>query len=347
MKKLRVITGIALMSILGFTSCQNEVNDVSGENPNTNNSTSTTTTNYKRTAMYDGSDDDFLDGNSCTSIAFPAFATVNGTRVSLLSELSYSQVITILGRFNDDTDTVVFDFPLKVKTSNYTEVTVNSQAEYNAILSACSTAESKGENAISALEIKFPITILTYNVSFEQTGSVVITSKQQLYAYMSAVSGTELYSVKYPISVKLEDGTTTTVNSDAEFQSSITAALTTEAAIKQATENSKKLEAILEKGTFKIESFISAGVNTASNYKDNTLDFTNDWSVKAVSFLVTKATGTYEVSSSVDVFLKFNFSGNTTFSALNNTWKVVSSSASTITLQSKTNAAVTVVLTQI
>ena len=335
------------MSILGFTSCQNEVNDVNGDNPNTNNSTSKTTSNFKRTAMYDGSADDFLDGNSCTSIAFPAFATVNGTRVSLLSELSYSQVLTILGRFNDDNDTVVFDFPLKVKTSNYTEVTVNSQAEYNAILSACSTAQAKGENAISAVEINFPITILTFDSSFQQTGSVVITSKQQLYTYMSTTTTTDFYSVKYPISVNLKDGTKTTVNSDAEFQSSITASLATEATIKAAAENRKKLEGILVKGTFKVESFINAGVNTANDYKDNTINFANDWSVKATSFLVTKATGTYEVSSSVDVFLKFNFSGSSAFTAMNNTWKVVNSSASTITLQSKTNAAVTVVLKQI
>src|SRR5215207_6411353 len=102
MKKLRAITGIVLMSIIGFTSCQSEVDNVEGQNPNTNNANSTTANNLKRTSMFDGSSDDFLDGNSCSSVLFPAAATVNGTQVSLLSQLDYQQVISILGQFNDD-----------------------------------------------------------------------------------------------------------------------------------------------------------------------------------------------------------------------------------------------------
>jgi hypothetical protein len=44
MKRLKTITGIALMAIFGFTSCQSEV-DVQGENPNTNAANSTTANN--------------------------------------------------------------------------------------------------------------------------------------------------------------------------------------------------------------------------------------------------------------------------------------------------------------
>jgi hypothetical protein len=41
-EKIKTITGIALMAIFGFTSCQSEVDDVQGENPNTNAANSTT-----------------------------------------------------------------------------------------------------------------------------------------------------------------------------------------------------------------------------------------------------------------------------------------------------------------
>jgi hypothetical protein len=61
----------------------------------------------------------------------------------------------------------------------------------------------------------------------------------------------------------------------------------------------------------------------------------------------TTVNGTYAVSSELDVFLKLNFSGNASFTLLNNSWKVTSFTASTITLQSSTNAAVTLVLKQI
>ncbi|MDI6047866.1 hypothetical protein [Flavobacterium yafengii] len=347
MKKLKIVTGIALMAILGFTSCQSEIDDVEGENPNTNSANSTTTSNLKRTSMYDGSFDDFLDGASCSSILLPVTAKVNGVQVSILSQLDYQQVISIFGQFNNDQDTVVLQFPLKIRLSNYTEATVTNQTEYNAILNACTSAEASGQDAISSVNITFPITILTYNLSLQQTGSIAITSEQQLYTYMSNVSSTELFSVNYPISVTIADGTKMAVSSDAELQAAITASLKTEAAMAVAVENSKKLETILVNGKFKVDSYVSAGVNSATNYKDFTIDFANNLSVTATNLVNTTVNGTYAVSSELDVLLKLNFSGNASFTLLNNTWKVSSFTASTITLQSSTNAAVTLVLKQI
>ncbi|OAB25273.1 hypothetical protein SAMN05444395_109106 [Flavobacterium fryxellicola] len=347
MKKLKTVTGIALMAILGFTSCQNEIDDVQGENPNTNSANSTTTSNLKRTSMYDGSFDDFLDGASCSSILLPVSAKVNGVQVSIFSQLDYQQVLSIFGQLNNDQDTVVLQFPFKVKLSNYTEANVTNQTEYNAILNACATAEASGQGAISSVNISFPITILTYNLSLQQTGSIVITSEEQLYTYMSNVSSSELYSVNYPISATIADGTKMTISSDAELQAAINASLKTEATMAEAAQNSKKLETILVNGKFKVDSFVSAGVNSANNYKDFTIDFANNLSVTAVNLLSSTVNGTYAVSSELSVFLKLNFSGNATFILLNNTWKVTSFTATTITLQSATNAAVTVVLKQI
>jgi hypothetical protein len=52
------------------------------------------------------------------------------------------------------------------------------------------------------------------------------------------------------------------------------------------------------------------GIDSANNYKDSTVDFANDWTVKAVTTLTTTAAGTYAVSSELDVFLKLNFTGS-------------------------------------
>jgi hypothetical protein len=51
----------------------------------------------KRTSMYDGSKDDYIDGNSCSSIVLPATVFANGTKVTLLTQLDYLTVISILG----------------------------------------------------------------------------------------------------------------------------------------------------------------------------------------------------------------------------------------------------------
>lgn len=347
MKTLKLITGIALMSLFSLASCQSEVDDVQGDNPNTNTANSTTANNMKRVSMYDGSSDDFIDGSACSSILFPFVATVNGVSLSFGSQLSYAQAITILGASNNDTDSVVITFPIKIRMSDYTEVTVNSQAEYNTIVNNCSQAENNGQDAISSLNISFPITILTYDVSLVQTGSVVITTERQLYTYMVNLSSTEYFSVKYPMTVTLVDGSTEVVSSDAELKANIDAALSIESKMEVAAENKEKLETILVNGTFKVNSYINAGVESANNYVNTTIDFANDWKIKSMNALTTIATGTYDVTSDTDVYLQFGFTGSTNFNLFNNTWKVTSFTTSTITLQSKTNSAITLVLKQI
>lgn len=336
-----------MLAIIGFASCQSEVDDVQGENPNTNSANSTTTNNLKRTSQYDGSFDDFLDGASCSSIMLPASATVNGIQVSILSQLDYQLVIAILAESNNDQDSVVLKFPLRVKLSNYTEATVNNQTEYNAILNACTSAESSGQGAISSVNIIFPMTVLTYNLSLQLTESILITSEQQLYTYMSNVSSTELFSVKYPVALTIADGTKMMISSDAELQAAINASLKIEGEIAVAVQNRKKLETILVNGKYKVDAFVNAGVNSATNYKDFTINFANNLSIKAVDLVNTTFNGTYALSSQLDVFMQLNFSGNNLITALNNTWKVTSFTNGTITMQSKTNAALTLVLKQI
>jgi hypothetical protein len=350
MKTIKNILGIALIILLSFTSCQDEIDNKIGEDPNTNDANSVATKNYKRTAMYDGSFDDFLDGNPCTSILLPVVATVNGTQISVISQSDYQQVINILGQFNTDDDEVVLQFPFTVRLSNYTEVLVTSQGNYDALIQACEEANAQGEDAISCLDIDFPITILTYNINLEQTGSLVIQSEEQLYTYMDNLGNDELFSIDYPITIMFSNGTSATIDGDSDLQSSINECLSEEDEMDEAEENANALAEILVDGVFKVQSFVNAGVDTANEYAEFTIDFANDWTVKAhnvVNVLVDDVEGTYEVASEAEVFLSLTFSGTTSFNALNQNWKVTSFSSTAVSLQSTTNTAVTLVLNQI
>ena len=350
MKNLKFITAILLMSFIGLTSCQNEMDTENGQNPNTNNANSQTASNLERSSMYDGSFDDFLDGMSCSSILFPVTATVNGTKITLISEADYSLVLNLLGQFNNDE--IVFQFPLSVKLSNYTEVEVANQAEYDALTNACAETENAGESAINCLNIDFPITILTYSLNLDQTGSVVIESKEELYTYMNAFGNDELFSINYPITatIKGESNTVVEITSDMDLQSKITECLSNDAAKDDAKNNANSLGTILVDGAFKVKSFVSAGVDTANDYANYSVDFANDLSCTAHNILnttINDVEGTYEVTSDLEVFLKLTFSGNASFELLNETWKVTSYSESSISLQSTTNATITLVLSQI
>ena len=350
MKNLKFLTALLFISILGLTSCQDEIDNEIGDNPNTNSSTSPTANNLRRTAMYDGSFDDFLDGASCSSVLLPVTATVNGTQVTIISESDYSLVLNILGEFTNDDDTIQFQFPLTVRLGNYTEVQVANQSEYNALVDACEEAENEAEDAISCLDIDFPITILTYSLNLEQTGSVVIESEQQLYNYMDNFSSDELFSVDYPISATLNNDTFVEITSDTDLQSQINACLSIDDAMDEAEENAETLEDILVEGLFRVDAFLTAGIDTANDYAEFTIDFANDLTCIAentVNASIEDVEGTYEVTSEIEIFLTLSFSGNSTFELLNNTWEVSSFSENSISLQSTTNAAITLVLSQI
>ena len=349
MKNLKLLTAILITSILSFTSCQDEIDVENGQNPNTNSSTSPTANNLERSSMYDGSFDDFLDGISCSSILLPVTATINNIEVTLINESDYQIVLNILGLLTNDDDSIELQFPLTVKLSNYAEVQVANQSEYDALIAACEEAEDNAEDAISCIDIDFPITILTYSLNVEQTGRVVIETEQQLYTYMNNFGDDELFAIDYPITATLNGDSSTVIeiSSDLDLQARITECLGTEDTEEEAEENAKNLETILVDGLFKVESFVLAGIETANDYADYTIDFANDLSCTATNTVLDTVEGTYEVTSELEVFLSLSFTGNASFQLLNQTWEVKSYSTSSISLQSTTNAAVTLVLSQI
>ncbi|WP_158839767.1 hypothetical protein [Polaribacter sp. L3A8] len=350
MKTLKLITAIAFTVILGFTSCQSEESKEIGTNPNANSSTSPTASNYERAAMNDGSDDDFLDGNACTELLFPLTATVNGQQITLISKLDFSLVLNIMGQFNNDTDNVSFNFPISVKTSNYTEVKVNNQAEFDALQQECENAEAQGKGAISCIDINFPVTMLTYDISLEQTGSVVVQSEKQLYTFMTDLQSDELFAVNYPINATLSNGTAVTIKSDAEFQNAISECIQFEEEKDDAATTAADVEAILSGTKFKVETFITAGANTANDYANWSIEFANDFKIVAtnvVNAALGEVEGTYTVSSETEAFVNINFASNTAVSALGNDWVISSFSNTLITLQSKTDASVTLAFKKI
>lgn len=350
MNNLKFITTILLMSFIGFTSCQDEDDKINEENQKTNAANSPTAQNLERSSMHDGSFDDFLDGVSCSSILLPVTATVNGTEVNVVSESDYSTVLDILTEYNNDDDNVTLHFPLSVQLSNYTEIQISNQLEYNLLLSACNQAENTSEEAINCLNIDFPITIFTYNLNFDQTGSVVLESEEELYTYMNDFGNDEYFGVNYPITATMNNDTVISITSDLDLQAKITECIATEEDMEEAEENADTVETILVNSAFKVQSFIDASVEKANDYANYTIEFAGDLSCTAqntVDTTINNVQGTYEVTSQTEVYFNLTFSGNATLELLNNSWEVTSYSQSSISLQSTTNAAVTLVLAQI
>lgn len=345
MKTIKLFTVLVLTTIMSFTSCQEAEDTQVGENPNANSADSTTANNYKRAGMEDGSEDDFLDDNSCTKLLFPLTAKVNNQEIRILSKLDFSKVLEIMGKFNDDDDTVVFHFPINVRLNNYTEVQISSQQEFDELKNQCDEAEEQGKDAISCIKINFPITMLTYNLNIEQTGSVIIQSKQQLYTFINNLSNDELFAVDYPITVETASGTTVQLESNADFQEVISDCLDREEQEDQAEETAEDVEETIVNTSYKIESFVNAGVEKATEYANYSIKFINDLSIEIrnnTNNTLSQIEGTYSVSSELDVFLTLNFQGNTSFNLLNQKWIVTTFSNTAIELKSKTDVTTTI-----
>jgi hypothetical protein len=192
--------------------------------------------------------------------------------------------------------------------------------------------------------------MLTYKISLGQTGSVVVQSEKQLYTFMTDLQGDELFSVNYPISATLSNGTAVQISSDAEFQSTISECIQYEEEEDQAAETAVEVEAILSGTKFKVESFMTAGVDTANDYVDYSIQFTNDLKVVAknvVNVTLSDIEGTYAVSSETEAFVNIDFASNTAVSALGNDWVVATYSETLVTFKSKTDASVTLAFKKI
>jgi hypothetical protein len=161
---------------------------------------------------------------------------------------------------------------------------------------------------------------------------------------MTGLQSDELFSVSYPISATLSNGTSIQIKSDAEFQNSISECVQFEDEKDEAAETAVEVEAILSGTKFTVENYIVAGVNTANDYVNYTIEFTNDLKLIAkdvVNLTTSEIEGTYAVSSETEVFLNTTFASNSVVSALGNDWVVTAYSSTLISLKSKTDASVT------
>ena len=351
MKKFKLFTVLALTAILGFTSCESE-NSPQPESQRTrtlgNDSTSPIWSDYKRVAMYDGSNDNFLDGNSCTELLFPLTAIVNGQRITLFTRSDLPAAISSIGAFNSNKDAVTFQFPIRVKTSSHTEVVLESQSALDELKKECERAEDEGNGAISCIEINFPIGILVFHTDATIAIEVVeVKSQEQFYTFLTNLQPGEEFYLPGSIFLTASNGTSIKIESDAAFQSAILDCLQRE---EEVAEYAVEVAAMLSGAIFKVATFITGGVETANNYADYTIEFTNDLKIVAknqANTTLEEIEGTYAVSSESEVFVDIHFASNTAVSALGNNFIVRVYSDTVITLTSKTDASVTLVFKKI
>ncbi|MDO9136913.1 MAG: hypothetical protein Q7U21_03755 [Lutibacter sp.] len=194
-----------------------EIDLTEGENPNTNNANSETTNYYKRIGMYDGSFDDLIDNISCSSVKLPVSLLANNIPLTITKIADYQLVSNIFNLSPIDTDTVVFNFPITIINQDYSQTSVTSQSQFNNLSALCNQAIG----AITCVDIVYPIKISLYNTTTEQTTIISIVNDRNLFDFMANLSVKEVYSIQYPINVKIIGNVNISVSGDIQLKSII------------------------------------------------------------------------------------------------------------------------------
>ncbi|WP_339702203.1 hypothetical protein [uncultured Marixanthomonas sp.] len=214
-RKITLYTFLILCFGLFLTSCQKEEAEFIDETDQdeTITSNSTLANLMIRTSQNPGSNDDIIDGNSCTQVKYPATVIANGQKIVLESEADIPLIQAIFDQFPNDNDTLEIVFPITLILQDFSEVEINDQAELDALIAVC-----QGESEIDCIDFVYPITVFTYNSNDEQTGTVTIDNDIELYLLLFNLDGDDIISIDFPISVVLQDGTTVEVNSNQELE---------------------------------------------------------------------------------------------------------------------------------
>lgn len=220
MKKIHLLQLFVLFSLsISLFSCQKEEKEYIDETQDeeTLAANSPLTGLLLRTSQNPGAYDDIIDGNPCASVVLPVTVVANGQEVTVNTPEDINRIHEIFNLFPNDTDTLEIFFPISLELLDYTQVTIASQSELDALAETCNANNAE----IGCLDFVYPITFFTYNADRQQTGTVTVNNDWELFNLLQNLEPDDFISIDFPISVLLEDGTTVAVNSNQELQNLI------------------------------------------------------------------------------------------------------------------------------
>lgn len=220
--KLRTLILLPLFALLLFTSCQDEVIDIT--EPTQEEAlvaTSELTSMISATSKMDGSADNIIDKASCLSIKLPVKVVVNGVEIIIDSKEDYKLIKAIYDKYEDDLDHLDIIFPIRIISANYEEIVINNAQELENLVKDCK-GEDEEDDDIECIDFQYPISFSVYNSQFQVLKVVKIENDRDLHYFINRVKSSEVFaSLNFPVTMVLADGSTIVVNNNRELESAI------------------------------------------------------------------------------------------------------------------------------
>lgn len=350
MKNLKIVSFIISVTLLScfmltFTSCQEEINDETGtreENTETLTLASQTTNDLKRSVMHDGTNDDFIDGISCTSVVFPYTIIVKGETIEVTSEDDYEVVLEILGRNEDDlvvgnTNDIVFEFPITIITESNTERTIENETIFEDVKRRCENIENSNEESIRCVKFNFPIEVSTFDQETQETGLISFENKRDLFRYIRNLDNNQVFSIIYPITANTKEGNVVEITSNADLRQKLGQCRRIRDEKAEGLEDAIKVKELLAGKNFRIENLRVRDNTINGPITRYTFEFAEDILLKATRTFqgaLEEIDGTYTVRKGLSVFVSLRFmSDDPRFVGLSRVWTVVNFNDNSILLR--------------
>lgn len=196
-----------IMSFL-FLSCQSEVNETIGEDPDAVITPGSEMAMWlQRATANDGSSDDFMDKYSCGTVKLPVAITLNGAVRMVNDEADLKIVKRIIEQLEMP---VSLQFPVTMIVGDYTEVRVNSEAELEALRQTCG---DNPDGRIACVSFRYPVDMLIYNANNQSNGSVTLEGDREFYLFIEEINNLHT-SINYPVRLEFSTGGKININTN-------------------------------------------------------------------------------------------------------------------------------------
>ena len=275
--------GSLLLLALNFTSCQEEFEELPGEDSQEAIlASSSTGLLIQRTSSKDGSYDNIVDGASCFAINFPYVVNVNGLDIEIDAVEDLKLIKNLFDEVEIDDDILDIVFPIYITLSDYSEIKINNREELRERAKEC--LEGGDDDDIECIDFVYPMVVYSFDINLQQTGSVTVENDMQLRRYFSERGDDDLLSFDFPISLKLYNDTKISVSNNAELAQAIE---TAKSECDEDDDNDfhdndftqERLEEYLVACPWLVREVIRANLDNTDQYFEYVMNFTEDGKV--------------------------------------------------------------------
>lgn len=218
-KPMRIHIIISLMLLLVSYSCRKELSIYETENNQPGlESNSNAAGLMQRVSLKDGSIDNIIDNSSSISVKLPVTVVANGITVHVNTEDDLATIERIFNEFNDDDDELTITFPITVILSDFSEVLIRDEDEFEEIIEE---HDSELDDDIECIDFVYPIKVSTFDVITEQLETLTINDDETMFNFLDDIDDDDIINIEFPISMILSDGTPVTIANLNEMETAI------------------------------------------------------------------------------------------------------------------------------